>query len=152
MGQTVSASGPAYDSHSAGQPWGVPPGGIRALEAGRGREEREGMMEGAPEHPCPTHPPAPGLRAHLRHWKSYPKDPKSDHGYADGEGVPAVPTDSRPLKQDGLGHECGPPTRRRSSRCFWPFGSLESKAHPPQPNLPAVVHAPIRASEITPYL
>lgn len=60
----------------------------------------------APERSCPTHPPAPGLTAHLGHWRSYPRDLKSDHGH-EREGASAVPADPGPpagKKADVLGH------------------------------------------------
>lgn len=136
----MSAPGPAYDGHSAGWPRGVPPGAVGAQEAGRGGHDGgcvpRHVPSMAPEHPCPTHPPTPGLSTHLGHWRSFPRDLKSDYGHVEG-GTPAVPADP------------GPPARKRSSRCPWHLGSVESMAHPPQPNLPAVVHAPGRASEIT---
>lgn len=63
----MSAPAPAYDGYSAGLPLAVSPGRMGTQEAGGCREEVEDMMEGAERHPCPTHPPAPGLSAHLGH-------------------------------------------------------------------------------------
>lgn len=136
----MSAPGPAYDGHSAGWPRGVPPGAVGAQEAGRGGHDGgcvpRHVPSMAPEHPCPTHPPTPGLSTHLGTGGAFQGTRNQTTGMW-REGTPAVPADP------------GPPARKRSSRCPWPLGSLESTAHPPQPNLPAVVHAPGRASEIT---